>query len=84
MYNRNVKDEYRKKIEELIGGRQRSNSGGDVINIIDDDDDTNKDINMSSCDTNSNTIRITRWTPVATKIEGIRKYLEANKININN
>jgi hypothetical protein len=95
MYNRGIKDNYRKQIEELISGK-RSNSSRDVINIDDSDNTNNNDTNNNDTndnDTNNNdtnmsntgntdNIRIVRWTPTSTIIEGIRKYLEANKISI--
>jgi hypothetical protein len=101
MYKRSKKDDYRKKIEEMIGRSQkRSRKSSDissksdnnninisdttsVININDSNDDASSDINDSSSGINDNAnnkIRIQRWNPVSTRVEGIRKYLEANKI----
>jgi hypothetical protein len=43
------------------------------------------DINNSDINNNvKNEIRIQRWNSVSTRVEDIRKYLEANKINLNN
>lgn len=108
MYSRNKKDNYRKKIEELIGGRPKrsrkdttsssnfrttSNDAG-----IDDDDDSNdntnndndntsdfneginiisndfNEIDNSSGSASTSKIRVQKWIPGSTKVEGIRKY----------
>lgn len=113
MYKRSKKDDYRKRIEEMIGGSQKrsressannnnidnynTNISNDTTSIIDcnindsNDDVVNivsSDINDSSSgindELNINKIRVQRWNPVSTRVEGIRKYLEANKINLNN
>lgn len=108
MYKRSEKDNYRKRIEEMIGGSQKrsresfasSSSSGDFSNdttsiIINDSNDdavniTSNDINDNSSsinDNDANKIRIQRWKPTNTRIEGIRKYSETiklNKINLNN
>ena len=114
MYKRSKKDDYRKRIEEMIGGSQKrsressannnnidnynTNISNDTTSIIDfsNDDVVNivsSDINDSSSGINDNAkndelninkIRVQRWNPVSTRVEGIRKYLEANKINLNN
>ena len=118
MYKRSKKDDYCKRIEEMIGGSQKRSRGSsanssnidnyntnisnDSTSVIDcsindsnDDVDniTSSDINDSSSGINDNAkndkfdinkIRVQRWNPVSTKVEGIRKYLEANKINLNN
>jgi hypothetical protein len=66
MYKRSKKDDYLKKIEEMIGGSNKRKSSNNIdnydTNIVDDtniinDDDTdvaNVDINESSSDINSN------------------------------
>src|SRR3989475_677931 len=166
MYKRSKKDDYRKRIEEMIGGSQKCsressannnnidnyntnisndttsvmdcsindsndvyiargdnviavintaihNRGGVINNIdnyntnisndttsvmdcsINDSNDVvaSSDINDSSSgindnakndELNMNNIRVQRWNPVSTRVKGIRKYLEANKINLNN
>jgi hypothetical protein len=68
-----------------------ANIGDDTASTIDcsyDSHDNVGDINNSSSgdinngssgDTN---IRIQRWNPISTRIEGIHNYLEANKINL--
>lgn len=93
MYKRTKKDSYRKKIEDMIGGQKRSresfssssssNFNNDTIPIITSDSNlTSSDINddSSSIDYNAENIHIQKWKPANTKIEGIRKYLETNKI----
>jgi hypothetical protein len=118
MYKRSKKDDYCKRIEEMIGGSQKCSRGSfanssnidnyntnisnDSTSVIDcsindsnDDVDniTSSDINDSSSGINDNAkndefdinkIRVQKWNSVSTKVEGIRKYLEANKINLNN
>ena len=108
MYKRSKKDDYRKRIEEMIGGSQKrsressannnnidnynTNISNDTTSIIDCSiNDSNDDVvNIVSSDINENDelninkIRVQRWNPVSTRVEGIRKYLEANKINLNN
>jgi hypothetical protein len=105
MYKRSKKDDYHKRIEEMIGGSQKhsrksfdNSSKSDnnninisdttsVININNGNDDASSDINDSSSGINDNAkneICIQRWNSVGTRVEGIRKYLEANKINLNN
>ena len=114
MYKRSKKDDYRKRIEEMIGGSQKysresfansnnidnynTNISNDTTSVMDcsinDSNDVvaSSDINDSSSGINDNAkndklnmnnIRVQRWNP-GTKVEGIRKYLEANKINLNN
>lgn len=132
MYSRNKKDNYRKKIEELITGRtkkieelvverQQCDADNDIIIAVDgssneiiNDDSTsniNEDINkiseelivgrpkhlredetindddsMSNIDEGINMISgdicVQKWNPGSTRIEGIRKYLGTNKINL--
>jgi hypothetical protein len=118
MYKRSKKDDYRKRIEEMIGGSQKrsressannnnidnyntnisndttsiidcsiNDSNDDVVNIVSSDiNDSSSGINdnAKNDELNINKIRVQRWNPVSTKVEGIRKYLEANKINLNN
>ena len=115
MYKRSKKDDYRKRIEEMIGGSQKcsressansnnidnynTNISNDTTSVMDcsinDSNDVvaSSDINDSSSgindnakndELNMNNIRVQRWNPVSTGVEGIRKYLEANKINLNN
>jgi hypothetical protein len=91
MYKRSKKDNYRKKIEEMIGGGQKRKISSDIdnddTNIINDNDIdvVNVDINESTSDINNNDkndepnidrIRVQRWTPNRNRVEGIRKYLE--------
>lgn len=105
MYVRAKKDIYRKKIEELIGGRRkrsRNKTSADADNddvdgnsndiIIDDSFSDNSKSNINeevniipgdiSGNDNANKIYVQRWTPGSTKVEGIRKYLGTNKINL--
>lgn len=105
MYNRTKKDNYRKKIEELIGGkrkRSRNETSSSKANADNDDvdgnsndfiiDDSFSDNSISkineevpgdiSGNSNANKIYVQKWTPVSTKVEGIRKYLGTNKINL--
>lgn len=99
MYNRSKKDNYRKKIEELIGGRQKrsrkdtssskTNADNDDITINDNSSMSNvneDDVNMLSDDISENdnikNIHVQKWSPSSKNIEGIRKYLETNKIKI--
>jgi hypothetical protein len=118
MYKRSKKDDYRKRIEEMIGGSQKrsressannnnidnyntnisndttsiidcsiNDSNDDVVNIVSSDiNDSSSGINdnAKNDELNINKIRVQRWNPVSTRVEGIRKYLEANKINLNN
>ncbi len=111
MYKRSKKDDYRKRIEEMIGGSQKcsressansnnidnynTNISNDTTSVMDCsiNDSNSSDINDSSSGINDNAkndeldmnnIRVQRWNPVSTRVEGIRKYLEANKINLNN
>ncbi len=115
MYKRSKKDDYRKRIKEMIGGSQKcsressansnnidnynTNISNDTTSVMDcsinDSNDVvaSSDINDSSSgindnakndELNMNNIRVQRWNPVNTRVEGIRKYLEANKINLNN
>jgi hypothetical protein len=85
MYNRSQKENFRKKIEELIGGRgKQKRSRKDDTTTIDDnsnDNANNDNINndlMISNDTETsssvNKIHVQRWISGNTKIEGIRKY----------
>jgi hypothetical protein len=109
MYNRNKKDNYRKKIEELIEGNKgrkkrsrkdsssskTSNNDADNDIIIGSNDSTNddntsiifKDIDTTSRNINeidsASKIRVQKWIPGSTKVEGIRKYLGTNKISHN-
>src|SRR6266498_685131 len=148
MYKRGKKDDYRKRIEEIIGEaknvRERAlltatisiiitptlvmtppllwiaalmtamtlsssansnnidnyntNISNDTTSVMDcsinDSNDVvaSSDINDSSSGINDNAkndeldmnnIRVQRWNPVSTRVEGICKYLEANKINLN-
>ena len=106
MYKRSKKDDYRKKIEEMIRGQKRSRENSNNIINIDNYNttDCNSDINDSNDDVTSiassninnsskdiddnirndkfdiNKIRIQKWNPVGTRIEGIHKYLKANKL----
>lgn len=108
MYNRTKKDNYRKKIEELIGGRRKrsrdetssskasaDNDGvdGNSNDIIIDDSFSdnslskiNEEVNFTPGDisgnSNANKIYVQKWSPGGTKVEGIRKYLGTNKINL--
>lgn len=118
MYKRSKKDDYRKRIEEMIGGSQKrsressannnnidnyntnisndttsiidcsiNDSNDDIVNIVSSDiNDSSSGINdnAKNDELNINKIRVQRWNPVSTRVEGIRKYLEANKINLNN
>ena len=118
MYKCSKKDNYRKRIEEMIGGSQKrsressannnnidnyntnisndttsiidcsiNDSNDDVVNIVSSDiNDSSSGINdnAKNDELNINKIRVQRWNPVSTRVEGIRKYLEANKINLNN
>jgi hypothetical protein len=118
MYKRSKKDDYRKRIEEMIGRSQKrsressannnnidnyntnisndttsiidcsiNDSNDDVVNIVSSDiNDSSSGINdnAKNDELNINKIRVQRWNPVSTRVEGIRKYLEANKINLNN
>jgi hypothetical protein len=83
MYNRSEKESYRKKIEELISGRQKRSRKDDNDNSSDDANysniNENEDISMLSDDIreNVNTNDIN-----GTRVEGIRKYLGINKINL--
>lgn len=105
MYKRSKKDDYRKRIEEMIGGSQKrsresfasssnsSNIDTDFSNDFSNDttsiiiNDSNDDaVNITSNDINDNSssiddsVRIRRWKPTNSRIEGIHKYLETNKI----
>jgi len=105
MYKRSKKDEYRKRIEEMIGGSQKrsrvSSNSSNIDNYNTDsiskekENDSNNDASSNDINDSSsgiaendefdiNKIRVQKWNPVSTKVEGIRKYLEANKINLNN
>lgn len=95
MYNRDKKDDYRKRIEEMIGGKQKCSRGSsanssnsnitasvsnnDVVNIT---SSSGIDDNSKNNEFDINRIRIQRWSPINTKVEGIYEYLEANKINL--
>ena len=107
MYSRSKKDDYRKRIEEMIGGRKRLRGSSDNSSF--DNDNTNISDDMTSvidCCTNDSNDNITnilsggitndssgiedngknnklenrikRWNSNY-RVEGIRKYLEANK-----
>ena len=83
MYRRDVKDNYRKRIEDLIEGRpkhSRSSSDSNFNtydnNETDNDIDNNSNINNNSSSNNiiGNT-NVKKWVPKTTEIEGIRRYL---------
>jgi len=107
MYSRSKKDDYRKRIEEMIGGRKHLRGSSDNSSF--DNDNTNISDNTTSvidCRTNDSNDNITnilsgginndssgiedngknnelenhikRWNPNY-RVEGIHKYLEANK-----
>lgn len=80
MYNRSKKDNYRKRIEEVIGGRQKRSRGNSVTASNDSSSGTND--NAKNDEPNINKIRVQRWNPVGTRVEGIRKYLGTNKIKL--
>ena len=104
MYKRSKKDDYRKRIEEMIGGSQKrsressannnnidnynTNISNDTTSIIDCSiNDSNDDVvNIVSSDINENDelninkIRVQRWNPVSTRVEGICKYLKLIKL----
>jgi hypothetical protein len=77
MYSRGKKDNYRKKIEDLIGGSQKrqrkSSSNDDVDNNIIIDVSNKKNDNITS-DVDKNKTYIQRWIPGSSKVEGIHKY----------
>ena len=98
MYNRDKKDSYRKKIEQLIGGRKKrsrkdsSSNSNDANNNItissndntNDDDTSNKNIDDDTNEIGSTSrIHIQKWIPGNRKIEGIRKYIGINKLTYN-
>jgi hypothetical protein len=74
MYSRSKKDNYRQKIEELIEGRQKRQR-----KCSSDDANENIDENMASSEINNSSsnskIRIQRWIPGNSKVEGNHKYL---------
>ena len=84
MYKRSKKEEYRKRIEEMLGGSQKrvresNNIDNHITNIS--NDTTSSDINDSSSGINDNAknnelninqIHVQRWNPVNTRVEGIR------------
>jgi hypothetical protein len=88
MYKRSKKEEYHKRIKEMLGGSQkrvRENSANsnniDNHNTNISNDTTSSDINDSSSGINDNAkndelninqIRVQRWNPVSTRVEGIR------------
>lgn len=105
MYNRNEKDNYRQKIEELIEGSKgrknrsqkdslssktsNNNADNDIIDVFGGSNDNTNDDNTNTTSSNINkidgtsNIRIQKWIPGSTKIEGIHKYLGTNKISHN-
>ena len=90
IYRRDVKDNYRKRIKDLIEGRlKRSRSSGDSDFNTYDNNKTNNDIDDNSNNNNNSSssniignISVKRWASKTTEIEGIRRYLEVNKINL--
>src|ERR1700733_2890738 len=81
-YNTNISNDTTSIIDFSI-----NDSNDDVVNIVSSDiNDSSSGINdnAKNDELNINKIRVQRWNPVSTRVEGIRKYLEANKINLNN
>ena len=81
-YNTNISNDTTSIIDCSI-----NDSNDDVVNIVSSDiNDSSSGINdnTKNDELNINKIRVQRWNPVSTRVEGIRKYLEANKINLNN
>ena len=91
------REQYRRKIEELIEERKnkhlRSSNNSSSNNHASASISTSIHArtstftpNIESCSTstnNSSNIVINRWLPSSTSIEGICKYLEVNKMNLN-
>ncbi len=91
------REQYRRKIEELIEGgknkHSRSSNNSSSNNHASTSTSTSTYTctstftpNIESCSTstnNSSNIVINRWLPSSTSIEGICKYLEVNKMNLN-
>ena len=90
MYRRDVKNNYCKRIEDLIEGRpKRSWSSGDSDFNTYDNNETDNDVNDNSNNNNNSSssniignISVKRWASKTTEIEGIRRYLEVNKISL--
>jgi hypothetical protein len=92
MYNRDKKDDYHKKIKEMIREKQKHSRGSSAnssnsnitASVSNNDVASSSDIddNSKNNEFDTNRIRIQRWNPINTKVEGIYEYLEANKINL--
>ena len=81
-YNTNISNDTTSIIDCSI-----NDSNDDVVNIVSSDINNSSsgiNDNAKNDELNINKIRVQRWNPVSTRVEGIRKYLEANKINLNN
>jgi len=82
MYNRDKKDNYRKKIEELISGRQKRSRREDNDDSSDDANDSNINENEDSMLSDNIGENVNTNDINSTRVEGIRKYLGINKINL--
>src|SRR6266516_96356 len=90
MYQRKRKNDFYKKVEQMIAGREKrpyidttninnNNNNGGTTNINDNNNigdisNDNRDISGVNSSPNNNKITLTRWTNVNEKIEGIRKF----------
>ena len=78
MYQRKRKNDFYKKVEQMIAGREKRpyidttniNNNNNISDISND----NRDISGVNSSPNNNKITLTRWTNVNEKIEGIRKF----------